>query len=419
MNKYGEDRRRDGNSPTTLNPVYGQRLNQIGQRHMSTHVRGYTPTKDKHNFETASSQAYREQEKRNSTIWDAITLKDYERYKKEEDVKKLRRKGEQEDMRMFLDAQVKETQFKKNISQRVDKFAHEELTAQLKRYDKQAGELYRNKRKQLEEQVKENFDLVKRKKDLQSFDKAQSVIIDNNYQSTFQNQAKSLENQQIYNLKKIKEDRQRQLAEELSHQQLLKSSSKVFSKMDHLTHMNDEFNLLMKNQDRHKTKIKQLVDRNDLIYNNIQRSPYKNLAMAEKERERKLQQNANQSFITEVKKRNQLMDEMRKKKQIDYLSLQNTQMQQIQDKIHKKKQKTSIELLNDKIMLQNLKSHEAEMLGKEKSEEENKRQLCKKNLDEQKAANMSIDPSTSYQYVKEFELNKSLLKDISPDHSII
>ena len=372
------------------------------------------------NYETASNQAFKDQqERRNSTIWDAITLKDYEKYKREQDARVLKRKEEQEKMRNFLDGQVKETEFKKSIEQKTAMSEYDQLLQKIKKEDQQAIERYKSKRQQLEDQVKENFNLIQRKKNLNSFEKTQSKNEEKHFQKSFIQKANALDHKHMYGINKIKEDIQRQLKEDLSHQQLLKTSNKALSKMDHLKHMNQEFDLLLKNQDRHKNKIKELVERNDKIYNATQKSPYKNLSVAEKDREQKLKLHANQSFAEEVKKRNYIMDEVQKKKHQDYMSLQTIHLQQIEDKLHRKRQSNTIELLNDKVMLQSMQNHEKEMLIKEKMEEEKRKQLCKQMLEEHKNSSTSGDPLTSTYFTREFELNKSLIKEISPNRSSI
>lgn len=322
-------------------------------------------------------------------------------------------------MRNFLDGQVKETEFKKSIEQKTAMSEYDQLLQKIKKEDQQAIERYKSKRQQLEDQVKENFNLIQRKKNLNSFEKTQSKNEEKHFQTSFTQKANALDHKHMYGINKIKEDIQRQLKEDLSHQQLLKTSNKALSKMDHLKHMNQEFDLLMKNQDRHKNKIKELVERNDKIYNATQKSPYKNLSVAEKDREQKLKLHANQSFADEVKKRNYIMDEVQKKKHQDYLSLQTIHLQQIEDKLHRKRQSNTIELLNDKVMLQSMQNHEKEMLIKEKMEEEKRKQLCKQMLEEHKNSSTSGDALTSTYFTREFELNKSLIKEISPNRSSI
>ena len=108
-------------------------------------------------------------------------------------------------------------------------------------------------------------------------------------------------------------------------QQNLKNSSKVLTKLDHIVNMDVEFDLMNKNQDRYKQKIKELVERNDMIYNNIQNSPYKNLAVAEREREDKLKLRANQSFVEETQKRNVEFEGLQLKKHKQYMDLKTVQ----------------------------------------------------------------------------------------------
>ena len=64
-------------------------------------------------IENRSTQALREQqEKTNNGIWDAITMKDYEAFQRQEQAKKIQKRDDQENMKNFLDNQVKEKEFK-------------------------------------------------------------------------------------------------------------------------------------------------------------------------------------------------------------------------------------------------------------------------------------------------------------------
>ena len=151
--------------------------------------------------------------------------------------------------------------------------------------------------------------------------------------------------------------------------------------------------------------------RNDTIYNKTQESSFKNLAVIEKDRESKIKEYANRSFINEIKKRNKILDEIHFKKRQENFSLKEAHQKQINDKILQKTQNQSLELVGDKIMIENIKSHEKEIIEKEKFEEAQRRNLCRKNLDDQKISNMSMG---NINYTREFELNKSILKKISP-----
>ena len=156
-------------------------------------------------------------------------------------------------------------------------------------------------------------------------DKTQDIIMDNYYQTNFQKTAKIIDNNRNNDIIKIREDRQKDFEKEISVQQKLKSSTKVLTKLEHLANMDSEFDLISKNQDRYKQKIKELVQRNDMIYNNVQKSPYKNLAIAEQERENQLKLRANQSFIDETQKRSVEYEGIKRRKQREYMDLRSIQ----------------------------------------------------------------------------------------------
>lgn len=386
-------------------------------RHMSTKKhRDATPTSSIFQHETASNQAYKEiKERKKNELWDAITKKDFEKFKREEDQKQMRRREEQEQMRNFLENQMKEVELKKTMAQRKERNEHEQIISQLKQYDKQVNNLHYTKRKLLEDQKKQNIDLLKRRKEQQYFDKAQSLLTEKIYNKDAVKQVKELEQKQLFNVSKQREDRQRDLVGDLSHYQIQKSSIKALTKMDHMSQMNNEFDLFSKNQERYKQKIKDLVQRNESIYNNYQSSPYKNLSVAEQERDRKLKVEANESFMQELKRKNKLMDEMNQKKSKELFYLKQIQQKQIDDKMVKKKQSNTNELMNDRIMLDTLNQYENQMTEKERMQEINRRNLCRQNLEETKNASMSLDPN----FTREFELNKSLLKEASHNNSIL
>ena len=156
-------------------------------------------------------------------------------------------------------------------------------------------------------------------------DKTQDIIMDNYYQTNFQKTAKIIDNNRNNDIMKIREDRQKDFEKEISVQQKLKSSTKVLTKLEHLANMDSEFDLINKNQDRYKQKINELVQRNDMIYNNVQKSPYKNLAIAEQERENQLKLRANQSFIDETQKRSVEYEGIKRRKQREYMDLRSIQ----------------------------------------------------------------------------------------------
>jgi len=390
------------------------------KRHTSTNPREHSPGSPMMSVDGRSSQAIREQqEKANNGIWDAITMKDYEKFQRQEQAKKIQKRDDQESMKKFLDNQVQEKQFKQSIDTKLEQNQHNQILAQIKKYDQLANQKYRNRQMQMQSQVKDNFSLIKTKQNIENLNKSQSVTEDIRNNSNYLEKIKAVDKQNLYDLKKMKEERKHQLFEELSCKTLKQKSSAMLTKLDNLKHMNDEFSLFQKNQERHKQKVKQLANRNDMIFNSVQKSPYKNLAVAERLKESKLTQEANQSFISELKKRNMIMDEMKRKKREEYMNLKTSHKQQIEDGATKKKQNHSIELHNDKIMIEGLKNHEQEMQLKERKEMEAKKIQCKKALEENMSASMSIDPSSQIYYTKEFELNRSLIKDISPNLSTL
>ena len=196
---------------------------------------------------------------------------------------------------------------------------------ELKKYDEKAAQRMRQKKRELAEQVKTNFDQTRLKIDKKILDKTQDIILENYYQTSFQKTSKVLDNHHNYDIKKVREERQKEFERDMFAQQNIKNSSKVLTKLDHIVNMDVEFDLMNKNQDRYKQKIKELVERNDMIYNNIQNSPYKNLAVAEREREDKLKLRANQSFVEETQKRNIEFEGLQLKKHKQYMDLKTVQ----------------------------------------------------------------------------------------------
>lgn len=77
-----------------------------------------TPSNKNGNFDTSSSTYKDIQERRNSTIWNAIAHSDYKSFVKEEETKRIRRREQQENIKNFLDKQVKEQQFKKTVQEK-------------------------------------------------------------------------------------------------------------------------------------------------------------------------------------------------------------------------------------------------------------------------------------------------------------
>lgn len=83
---------------------------------MSLGSRMMTPNSKRFDADASSSKAYKlDPDKRNSQIWDAITLKDYDNYIREQEARRVKRGEQQANMRNFLSKQVKEVEFKKNI----------------------------------------------------------------------------------------------------------------------------------------------------------------------------------------------------------------------------------------------------------------------------------------------------------------
>ena len=79
-----------------------------------------------------------------------------------------------------------------------------------------------------------------------------------------------------------------------------------------------------------------------------------------------------------------------------------------------KKHNSTLELDYDRKMINDMKKHEQNILAQERIEEQNRRHTIRYNLDQQKDGDLSIDIGSDYLYGKEFELNKSLIKEVSP-----
>jgi len=105
----------------------------------------------------------------------------------------------------------------------------------------------------------------------------------------------------LFAMNKSREERKFDQINDLSQSQIKKRSIKALNRMDYKSQMSNEYNLIMKNQERYKEKIKNIVQRNDKIFNKTQESDVKNLSLAEKERSSLIQTIANQSFINEIK----------------------------------------------------------------------------------------------------------------------
>lgn len=78
-----------------------------------------TPSNKNGNFDTSSSTYKDLQERRNSTIWNAIAHSDYKNFVKEEETKRIKQREQQESIKNFLDKQVKEQQFKKTVQDKM------------------------------------------------------------------------------------------------------------------------------------------------------------------------------------------------------------------------------------------------------------------------------------------------------------
>ena len=89
------------------------------------------------------------------------------------------------------------------------------------------------------------------------------------------------------------------------------------------------------------------------------------------------------------------------------------------DKIKNRKHNSTLELDHDRKMIEDMKRHEQNILAKERIEERNRRLTIRQNLDQQKDGSLSQDIASDYLYGKEFELNKSLIKEISPQRATL
>ena len=68
-----------------------------------------------HSVKSGSVKAYRNQspqERKNSTIWDALAMRDYENFKREQDARVMKKREDQRIMRSYLHKQSKEVEAK-------------------------------------------------------------------------------------------------------------------------------------------------------------------------------------------------------------------------------------------------------------------------------------------------------------------
>lgn len=79
------------------------------------------------------------------------------------------------------------------------------------------------------------------------------------------------------------------------------------------------------------------------------------------------------------------------------------------------KNNTTIELSSDKKMVESMRKFEEDIITKERIEQQNRKIAAKQYLDQQKDGDLSIEIGGDYLYGKEFELNKGLIKRISPN----
>ena len=93
---------------------YGMSPQRSLNRNISSDSRDLMPINHTLTKKSNSPMEFRQdQDRKNSTIWDAIVTRDYEKFKKEEDAKVVKKKEEQESMRNFLEKQVKGVEFRK------------------------------------------------------------------------------------------------------------------------------------------------------------------------------------------------------------------------------------------------------------------------------------------------------------------
>lgn len=309
-------------------------------------------------------------------------------------------------MKNYLENQMKIVENRK-IAERAEKTVdYNNVIKDLKKYDQETVEKLRKRRSQLNDQVIENFNLAKRKYDVKSQDKVANLISYNEQQSYLMKQANQLDSKYVIDLKKMRNTQKQDMIEQMRKQELIKQANSKLAKLDHVHQMDGEFDLIMKNQERYKKKIEELTKSRD-------QSPFKNLAIVEKEREKVLVNQANQSFIEETRKRNKKIDELAIQKQKLNMDVRSVQKQQIESKNVKIKNQSSLEILNDKIMLDTLHNHEQEMILKERLEDQNRRMTFKKFLDDQADLERTNHFASNPNLNREFELNRELIKEIS------
>ena len=82
----------------------------------SIHSKDVTPLGNLKSTKSTTLNVYRNldpQERKNSTIWDAITMRDYEKFKREQDAKLIEKREQQVSMRNYLDNQMKVVESRK------------------------------------------------------------------------------------------------------------------------------------------------------------------------------------------------------------------------------------------------------------------------------------------------------------------
>ena len=280
------------------------------------------------------------------------------------------------------------------------------LLTKLNKQDQHTLEQLRKRKIDLHDHVLENFSMVKRKVDQKSVTRKNNLTLDTQQQSFLERQAQQHDDQYLIDFKKMQNIQKQEMLEQLKRQELLKKQNRALSKIDHKTHMDGEFDLFSKNQERHQKIIHELTK--------PKKTQYKNLAIIEKERERKLLNKASKSVMEEAKKRDKIVADKNHDKIKEYQNLKMAHKHQMEEKQLNRRNNSSLEIFNDKLMLDTIQQHEKEIIRKEKLEAENRKQTFKKMLDDHSSPQYTKNFNNSQIYDREFELNKGLIKELSP-----
>lgn len=347
-------------------------------------------------------------EKEISKIWDSITQHNYQEYVKQQQIDNLNKQKEKFKIKSFLEKQMQEQEFKKQILQKEKNKDRQDILNRVKQFETHKKQLSQTKRQKHQKAKEENLSLIKLKQEKLEKQASESRIEELELLEQISRQQHNSRTN-LYLKESEKESLLYNGIKDLSQSALKRNTHKYLNKVEGTQSMIQEYDLLMKNQERYTQKIKRLVQRNENIFTCAQKSSFKNHAVTQKERENRLEKKANKSFIEGIKLRNLRLDEINMKRKNDRIRLQNEHLNQIQDRSEKNSKNKSLELINDKQMVSQLEAQEKKILNQEAEEKVKRRQLCKMNLDSQKLQNQNMNPQV--ENLKEFGLNKSLIKN--------